>query len=297
MERKPNQPEASLRPTPARHWTRLGRAACRLTLIGCLVWVGWFTAITLLEVVSGPRPAHESAKENHLDPPPLLEGFSLASADGHWRFADVPLQLHFARLSEKQASERLRQLPDESSVGRGKETGDKLLALMHMMKAPRQQEGAWGVYLLSEPSLKVVVFTRGTGQSETAVVGRLALASDSGWALLETGSKMPAFCSKNASGSLLPLPEGTQRLCERRDDDDRLVAEVTSVAVSWAELQTLWHEQGWSVEPLPGARETKTGCSCNRGRQTIQVWPQPRGANAEGVSLLMIRVPMAQVTK
>lgn len=271
---------------------RLARSLVRVALIGGLVWVGWTTAVSLSEVISGPRPpAPLPASPPQVAQPPLLETLSLRTRGGYWTFAGAPLRLQLAPLSEEQAAARLRRPPPDRPSKGGAEFDKPLLALLRSMNVPRLPAGRNGLYVVSQPGLKLVVFTRGVGPAERLLVGRLAFRADEGWGLIETGPGLADRAPAAAEGpATLPMPPGAVRLCDRRDDQDRLVAEVVSVSSTWSHLKTLWRDQGWSIEP--GIADAEVCCFCRRGDESVHVWASP--GTSGRTSLVLIREAHAQ---
>lgn len=271
---------------------RLLFSAGRLVLIACVVWCGWSTATTLSEVCSGPRSpqalASEQAPTGERSPVEWLS----ALQEGEWRFAGTPLQLRFSGLSAAEVVRQIELRPRHALEGRKLSAlGRQALALMKALKVPRRRIDGGGVYALDRPDLKVRLFTRGDGAGEEMHSGRLALLSERGWLLLETGSEREQMAEADASvGSLLSLPAGAQRLCDRSDARGRRVVEVVSVEGDWSSLCRAWRSEGWAVEVFLDSDRGIVG-ACRQGGRTIQVLARAAVGSSRRLFVVLMEAP------
>lgn len=283
---------------------RIADILFRLMMIGCVVWIGWFTASVLHEVLtehvgeivalSEPKPGTEATS-----PPQGRTAFasldlSSLTAGGRWRFAGTPLRVYFTKRDKDRVIEELDALPSASPSAAEVPASAALLGLMKSMKtSQRHITTDITVYALNQQNVMARLFTRGTMGEETVLAARLALPSEKGWILLETDARQedtlpsPPF--------LLPLPGTVRRLCDRSDEDGKTVVEVVSTTSSWKTLQEFWRQHGWTVEPLAPNEERNGSWTCRREGERIDVLGSYNSDKQDSLLLLLLRVPSVQV--
>jgi hypothetical protein len=272
---------------------RLVQRGFRLLLVGFTIWIGWSTITTLSEVCSGPRQTQNPVPAGQPRSMSAPLDVSALTAGGRWSFAGSPLRVRSTGRDRKRVIELLDAFPSETTSRGAPARGSAALGLMQALKAPRRSVDGGGIYALNRGNMMARVFTRGEPGKEEFVAARLALPSPDGWVVLESTSAEED--SLPPGPTLLPLPGTVRRVCDRHDDGGQSAVEVVSVEAMWADLQTYWRSQGWSVEQTLAADGPSWACTCWREGQTVDVLAHDNPTEPGHLTLMFIRTPSAQV--
>lgn len=264
----------------------------RLLLIAAVLWLGWQTLLSYRELLSGPPPVvavdADTAGLPEFPPPPALQLF-----DGIWSFGDRAWRVEIGPVSAEQIPQRLRQAPDATApVAEAADLERRLLKLAQVLAKPETLGEGRQRYDVKLGDTRGALFTIGDGPAERVLHARLAFPGhDARWQLLELSPRGLREPTAAPRVQLLPMPEGSELLGQRRETAGRVMCELVSSALSPTELRRHWQTQGWSVEAYPDQPADAGPWYCRRGGEAVHVWLRTDGQPDGRRLLIMIRMP------
>jgi hypothetical protein len=280
-------------PSPKHPLAWLGQRAFRLVLVGCVVWIGWFTMTSLSEVCSSPRMLSGLPSKAQPQPHSRIPDLSSLTCRGRWLFAGIPVGVRLMGWDKERTVEAMNAVPTDLPGSSGQREWSVALKLMQSMKCGTRLLGNVVVHELDRRAVMARVFTLGPPGKERVLAARLALFSGQGWILLE--SAPDGKDSVPPPPLLLPLPSTVRRVCDRYDDEGRLRVNVVSIASTWTDVRRFWRDQGWTVEQTAADENQNDVCECCRDEETIHVLAQGNPDERGHLILMFIRTSSTQV--
>jgi hypothetical protein len=108
------------------------------------------------------------------------------------------------------------------------------------------------------------------------------------WTVLQATLGQRGSDDHERGTSLLPLPDDARPIALRRDEQQRVIGEVSLFRTEVARLLAMWHSQGWHVDRSEATADRGQHLICHREGETRYVWLQRDADHDEGF-LLVVR--------
>ena len=193
-------------------------------------------------------------------------------AEGMWSFGDSPVCLGVEIVDSSGLSERMAIPPQRCMPGPGVSSPLDGALLSSVKRVCQQVEtiGEFTAYTLTQPRLRLRVFSKGSGNNEQFAGGYLAYPRETETWTLVVGAPTPKAVPTSDQTHLLPLTDLTGSIGIRRAQDGTAQCEVIEAFGDMENLLNFWRSAGWKITSASESDGHRT-LVCSRKGKHIQV--------------------------